>query len=155
MENRAAPVTSVRRTGSEYSGGSAHTRAEGEALVDALRTKVSVIEQLHGRLELVRSIFLHYTAKAMHFKPEVAELPLRMLLMFMKDIKASAARASLTRKCVPPRHDCARREHSTARHSTAQHSTAQHGLSPRWLAREHTAALVYRSLTAANRARSR
>jgi hypothetical protein len=77
-----------------------------------------VIEQLHGRLELVRSIFLHYTAKAMHFKPEVAELPLSMLLMFMKDIKASAARASLARKCVPPRHDCAQREHSAAQRST-------------------------------------
>ena len=120
--NRAAPVTSAAPVSL---GGYAHTRAECDA-VDALRTKVSVIEQLHGRLELVRSIFLHYTAKAMHFKPEVAELPLSMLLMFMKDIKASAARASLTRKCVPPRHVCARRERSTAQHSAAQHSTAQH-----------------------------
>ena len=142
MENRAAPVTSVRRTGSEYSGGSAHTRAEGEALVDALRTKVSVIEQLHGRLELVRSIFLHYTAKAMHFKPEVAELPLSMLLMFMKDIKASAARAPLTRKRVPPRHDCARREHSTARSLAA-------------LVGSRAYSSVGVPLTAANRARSR
>ena len=154
VQNRAAPVTSAAPVSL---GGYAHTRAECDA-VDALRTKVSVIEQLHGRLELVRSIFLHYTAKAMHFKPEVAELPLSMLLMFMKDIKASAARASLTRKCVPPRHDCARREHSTARHGTAQHSTAQHSTVSRrvgWLESTQQRSVVYRSLTAANRARSR